>query len=115
MFASVRTSWTVQTADEFLLKGIPSRSDIGFLTLFEHFDYVKVGEHYKLPRFPIWVVCSESHYSVFFAASGDATPLSSQLSDEFDLLYFDGCVPRELLLCTGRPVIRMQFVQLHSS
>eukprot|EP00750_Incisomonas_marina_P031778 INCI8300.4.p1 GENE.INCI8300.4~~INCI8300.4.p1 ORF type:complete len:955 (-),score=241.98 INCI8300.4:848-3712(-) len=79
-----------QTADEFLLRGIPSRSDVGFLTLYEHHDYVRAGSHYKLPRFPIWVVCSESHYSTFFAAASDAKSLTEQLSGSFDLLYFDG-------------------------
>ena len=48
------------------------------------------GSHYKLPRFPIWVVCSESHYSTFFAAASDAKSLTEQLSGSFDLLYFDG-------------------------
>lgn len=51
-----------------LLRGIPHRSDVGFLTLFEAFDYVRVGSYYKTPRVPIWVVCSESHYSVLFGA-----------------------------------------------
>ena len=91
---AVRLSDTpTQTVDEFLLRGIPRRSEVGFLTLFEHHDYVHAGSHYKLPQFPIWVVCSESHYSTFFAAKGDATPLTKQLDGQFDLLYYDGCVP----------------------
>ena len=53
--------------DATVLRGVASRSDIGFLTLFEHYGYMAVGEHYKQPRSPVWVVCSESHYSTLFA------------------------------------------------
>lgn len=51
----------------FVLKGIDKRSDIGFLTYFEYFGYFEVGQNYKTPRVPIWIVCSESHYSVLFS------------------------------------------------
>ena len=53
--------------DTVLLRGIPKRSRIGFLTLFEHYGYVQVGNRLKSPLVPIWVVCSESHYSVLFS------------------------------------------------
>lgn len=53
--------------DDFILKGIPRQSDIGFLTFFEHFDYFTVGDYLKKPLVPIWIVCSESHYSVIFS------------------------------------------------
>ena len=53
---------------------------------------MRIGNH-QLPVHPIWVVCSESHYSTFFASKqGGAKPLTKQLSGDFDLLYFDGCV-----------------------
>ena len=32
-----------------ILKGIHRRSDIGFLTFFEHHGYFTVGEHLKRP------------------------------------------------------------------
>ena len=57
-----------QSKEDFvLLRGIPKRSRIGFLTLFEHYGYVQVGNRLKSPLVPIWVVCSESHYSVLFS------------------------------------------------
>ncbi len=49
------------------MKGVLSRGEVGFLTLFEHFGYIEVGSYCKTPKLPIWVICSESHYSVFFS------------------------------------------------
>ena len=50
-----------------VLKGIQKKSDVGFLTLFEHYGYFQVGANLKRPHLPIWVVCSESHYSILFS------------------------------------------------
>lgn len=55
--------------DNFILKGINKQSDIGFLTLFEHYGYFEVGDNLKNPKLPIWVVCSESHYSILFSVN----------------------------------------------
>ncbi|KAJ4964781.1 hypothetical protein NE237_016630 [Protea cynaroides] len=49
------------------LKGIPTSVDVGFLTLLESLNFCKVGQHLKCPKWPIWVVGSESHYTVLFA------------------------------------------------
>ncbi|KAJ4953420.1 hypothetical protein NE237_030252 [Protea cynaroides] len=49
------------------LKGIPTGVDVGFLSLLESFNFCKVGQHLKCPKWPIWVVGSESHYTVLFA------------------------------------------------
>jgi len=57
--------------DNFILKGIPTKSEIGFLTYFEHFGHFKVGELLKIPPVPIWIICSESHYSVMFSTDAD--------------------------------------------
>ncbi|XP_023777778.1 probable ubiquitin carboxyl-terminal hydrolase MINDY-4 isoform X5 [Cyanistes caeruleus] len=72
-----------------ILKGITSRSDIGLLSLFEHYDVCQVGCYLKTPKYPIWLVCSESHFSVLFCLEKDV------LSDwktgrRFDLYYYDG-------------------------
>ena len=53
--------------DNFILKGIEKKSDVGFLSFFEAFEYCTVGENLKSPRLPIWIVCSESHYSCIFS------------------------------------------------
>ncbi|KAM3361160.1 ubiquitin carboxyl-terminal hydrolase MINDY-3 [Capsicum galapagoense] len=49
------------------VKGISTRVEVGFLTLLESLNFCKVGLHLKCPTWPIWVVGSESHYTVLFA------------------------------------------------
>ncbi|EOA39951.1 hypothetical protein CARUB_v10008641mg [Capsella rubella] len=49
------------------LKGISKNVEVGFLTLLESLNFCKVGQNLKCPKWPIWVVGSESHYTVLFA------------------------------------------------
>ncbi|CAH2035549.1 unnamed protein product [Thlaspi arvense] len=49
------------------LKGISKNVEVGFLTLLESLNFCKVGQNLKCPRWPIWVIGSESHYTVLFA------------------------------------------------
>lgn len=74
--------------DAVTLRGIPSRGLVGFLSLHEAYRYTEVGAHLKSPTAPVWVVCSESHYSVLFlpphATAGEES------GDTFDLHYYDG-------------------------
>uniref|UniRef100_A0A4W5NLM0 Ubiquitin carboxyl-terminal hydrolase MINDY n=1 Tax=Hucho hucho TaxID=62062 RepID=A0A4W5NLM0_9TELE len=80
-----------------LLKGIRGRSDIGLLSLFEHYNICKVGSNLKTPKFPIWVVCSESHFSVLF---GVQELLSDQcVIGEFYLYYYDGLANQQEEIC----------------
>ncbi|KAJ3599332.1 hypothetical protein NHX12_033295 [Muraenolepis orangiensis] len=72
-----------------LLKGIQHRCDIGLLSLFEHYNIFKVGSHLKTPLFPIWVVCSESHFSTLFGLQRELVT-NQHSSQEFDLYYYDG-------------------------
>ncbi|XP_011360805.1 probable ubiquitin carboxyl-terminal hydrolase MINDY-4 [Pteropus vampyrus] len=75
--------------DVTLLKGIAARSDVGFLSLFEHYNVCQVGCFLKTPRFPIWVVCSESHFSVLFSLQPEL--LRDWRTERlFDLYYYDG-------------------------
>ncbi|KAM4688793.1 ubiquitin carboxyl-terminal hydrolase MINDY-3 [Discoglossus pictus] len=48
------------------LLGIHSQANVGFLTLMESLRYCKVGSYLKSPKFPIWVIGSETHLTVFF-------------------------------------------------
>ena len=74
--------------DDLVLKGIQKRSEIGFLTFFEHYGYFEVGAHFKKPYLPIWIVCSESHYSILF--STDISLVTQvQQPKTFDLIYYD--------------------------
>ncbi|XP_078447547.1 ubiquitin interaction motif-containing protein [Wolffia australiana] len=54
------------------LGGIAGEVEVGFLTLLESLNYCKVGQLLKRPRWPIWVLGSESHYTVLFALDGAA-------------------------------------------
>ncbi|KAF3337651.1 protein FAM188A-like protein [Carex littledalei] len=50
------------------LKGISTNVEVGFLSLLESLNLCKVGQNLKCPKWPIWVVGSESHYTVLFAS-----------------------------------------------
>ncbi|XP_062099032.1 uncharacterized protein LOC133804939 [Humulus lupulus] len=60
------------------LKGISRTVEVGFLTLLESLNFCKVGQYLKCPKWPIWVVGSESHYTVVFA-------LDTSVQDENEL------------------------------
>ena len=77
-----------------VLKGIHSPSDIGLLTLYEHYQSCRVGDFLKCPLFPIWVICSESHFSVLF--SEDFT--LSDSNTVLDFWYYDGLAKQESLI-----------------
>ena len=87
------------------LRGITSRADIGFLTLFEWYKYMEVGSYYKFPKFPVWVVCSESHFSTLFLhvdADADADATNQYATSTLDasspplrLAYYDGLASQE--------------------
>lgn len=72
--------------DGHILQGIARPSTVGFLTLVEWYRQLEVGNFYKNPRFPVWVICSESHYTTLFAADQRAV----QGAAPFDLFYYDG-------------------------
>ncbi|CAA2964154.1 ubiquitin carboxyl-terminal hydrolase MINDY-3-like [Olea europaea var. sylvestris] len=60
------------------VNGISTPVEVGFLTLLESLNFCKVGQYLKCPRWPIWVVGSESHYTVLFA-------LDNKVQDENEL------------------------------
>ncbi|KAM4547704.1 putative ubiquitin carboxyl-terminal hydrolase MINDY-4 isoform 1-T1 [Odontesthes bonariensis] len=72
-----------------LLKGIKGHCDVGLLSLFEHYNICKVGAFLKTPSYPIWVVCSESHFSVLFGLQRELLTNEEKVT-EFDLYYYDG-------------------------
>ncbi|XP_077573188.1 putative ubiquitin carboxyl-terminal hydrolase MINDY-4 [Stigmatopora nigra] len=77
------------TENSTLLKGIKTHCNIGLLSLFEHWNIFKVGDYLKNPLFPIWVVFSESHFSVLFGLQGELVS-NQDKNVEFDLYYYDG-------------------------
>ncbi|KAJ3216410.1 hypothetical protein HDU67_009464 [Dinochytrium kinnereticum] len=83
--------------DVKVLKGFKKTQQFGYLTLFEHYGSLKVGDYLKNPTLPIFVVCAESHFSILF--STDDRPLTKTNSTGgkasvpvrgFDLYYYDG-------------------------
>ncbi|KAM3876177.1 putative ubiquitin carboxyl-terminal hydrolase MINDY-4 [Diretmus argenteus] len=96
-----------------LLKGIKCRSDIGLLSLFEHYNICKVGANLQTPRFPIWVVCSESHFSVLFGLQRELLT-NQDRAQEFDLYYYDGLANQQeeirLTLSVGTSALPSQDV-----
>lgn len=82
--------------DAVRLGGVPRRGLVGFLTLQEAYGYYEVGEYYKTPRVPVWVVYSESHYSVLFSTEAHLIDgfekrgsQAAESSESFDLYYWD--------------------------
>ena len=66
------------------------RSEIGLLSLFEHYGSCKVGENLKSPEFPIWLVCSESHFTVLFSDKMGVQKTSLADRNPVNLYYYDG-------------------------
>nr|CAB3263842.1 protein FAM188B-like [Phallusia mammillata] len=79
----------IKLEENTFLKGLHARSDIGFLSLFEHYGSCQIGDYYKTPKYPIWVVCSESHFTVLFSLDRSIVA-NSKDSGPFDLIYYDG-------------------------
>lgn len=53
-------------ATGLMLRGVPERACVGYLTQLEALRYCQVGSYYKSPMHPVWVVGSASHFSVCF-------------------------------------------------
>ncbi len=74
-----------------VLRGVESRSDVGLLSLFEHYGSCAVGENLKTPAHPAWVVCSESHFSTLFALEPGAERSGrAERPPPLRLFYYDG-------------------------
>ena len=73
-------------ADQTVLKGIKTQAEVGLLSLFEHYKSCQVGSHLKSPVFPLWLVCSESHFTVLWAEQKE----EAMTSGVMELSYYDG-------------------------
>ncbi|GMH99785.1 hypothetical protein TrST_g1782 [Triparma strigata] len=74
--------------DAMTFGGIAQQGDIGFLTLFEAFGNLECGKHFKVPVCPVWVVCSESHYSTLFSPIAKHTVVDETVK-KMDIYYYD--------------------------
>jgi hypothetical protein len=68
--------------------GIGRQGEVGFLTLFEAYKSLEVGIHLKVPVHPVWVVCSESHYSTLFSPDPSHTKVDDSVR-KLDIYYYD--------------------------
>jgi len=57
----------VKLAEGLALRGVMERPRVGFLTHLEALRLSKVGAYMKNPILPIWVIGSESHFSVMYS------------------------------------------------
>ena len=69
------------------LKGLERQCTVGYLTLIEALNegYLTVGDHFKRPELPIYVVCSESHYSCLFSTDASVAQKANVSGGDFDI------------------------------
>ena len=48
----------------------------------------------KQPRLPIWIICSESHYSILFSVDSNAVSEKNSVQS-VDLIYYDELAKQE--------------------
>lgn len=78
------------------LRGVSQQPDVGYLSLHECLNYLEVGHLLKNPKYPIWVVGSETHYTVLFALDPRVGKLSAHEKREG---MFDGMVFLNAMFC----------------
>jgi len=71
-----------------VLQGVPRKTSVGFLSLFEWYRSHEVGSRLKCPTLPIWVLVAESHYSTLFGNPYEIKD-TKQLKDRQDVFYYD--------------------------
>ena len=59
------------------------------VVLLDQWLFPQVGTYLKTPKYPVWVVCSESHFSVLFSTRRDLVN-DWKAERRFDLYYYDG-------------------------
>lgn len=59
----------VNIDNALICRGVSDQSTIGYLTQLESLRYCSVGTFYKTPKVPIWVIGSQSHFTVLFSSS----------------------------------------------
>ena len=54
----------------------------------------QVGTYMKTPKYPIWVICSESHFSVLFCLRRELLN-DWKAERRFELYYYDGLAKQD--------------------
>eukprot|EP01065_Artemidia_motanka_P048176 TRINITY_DN7719_c0_g1_i1.p1 TRINITY_DN7719_c0_g1~~TRINITY_DN7719_c0_g1_i1.p1 ORF type:complete len:666 (+),score=182.92 TRINITY_DN7719_c0_g1_i1:93-2090(+) len=71
-------------SDRVQLRGVPHQSPVGLLSITEHYGDQHVGSHLKCPKWPVWLIYNESHYSVLFAKQR-----LDDAAESVDVYYYD--------------------------
>lgn len=58
------------------LEGVSGHPLVGYLSHLEALRYFEVGTYYKEPVFPIWVIASQSHFTVLYGMENDVIQAS---------------------------------------
>ncbi|KND00033.1 uncharacterized protein SPPG_04377 [Spizellomyces punctatus DAOM BR117] len=74
-----------QQTDGYVMKGVQNTPPTGFLSLFESYGTIRVGSFYKFPKYPIWTIHSESHYTTLFSPTA-----LDEYQKTLELIYYDG-------------------------
>lgn len=69
--------FALQHESGLTLHGVYSRPQVGLLTQLETYRLVQVGSFLKNPQFPIWVIASESHFTVLYSEDRNCDVKSS--------------------------------------
>lgn len=91
------TDGSASTENSIMLKGVPKKANIGYLSQLEALRYCQVGSYFKIPYYPIWVIGSSSHFSVLFSADGrineesDDEALLTKVQRAFKSIDVDEC------------------------
>lgn len=77
-----------------IMTGLENRSKIGFLSLHEAYKSLEVGDNLKNPIYPIWVLSSETHFTVLWTdgkkmTNEDMETVSKRQKLKQNLLQFE--------------------------
>lgn len=95
-----------EVGQTLVLQGVPSQPEVGLITMLEHLRYCDVGSFLKRPKYPVWVVGSESHYTVLYCENENMQDLDKgedmrkRAKERFDALDESGgggFIPAEAL------------------
>eukprot|EP01055_Gregarina_sp_Pseudo9_P005599 Gregarina_sp_Pseudo_9__5598@NODE_762_length_2250_cov_28_685663_g718_i0_p1_GENE_NODE_762_length_2250_cov_28_685663_g718_i0NODE_762_length_2250_cov_28_685663_g718_i0_p1_ORF_typecomplete_len645_score132_27DUF4205/PF13898_6/2_2e60_NODE_762_length_2250_cov_28_685663_g718_i0641998 len=65
-----------ESQEVIILRGVPHRSLVGYISEMEAFRYCEVGDLLKFPFYPIWVCGSSDHFTVLFSLNRQTSKLT---------------------------------------
>lgn len=89
---------TKEFDQNFILTGIQSQNDIGFLSINEYYRYLEIGTNFKNPIFPVWVIFFQQRFSIILGWTSEVKREGNKWINKyfidaflknFDLIYLD--------------------------